>query len=71
MYHILYNIAKHNLQVGYWFDLSAVFSRLLFTVFLSLMCDGFQVFIQALLEQIVFNIKLLLSSDVHRIYTQI
>lgn len=46
-------------------------TQVLFTVFLSLMCDRFQVFIQALFEQIVFDVQLLLASDVHCVYTQI
>lgn len=43
----------------------------LFTVFLRFLRDGFQVFIQTLFEQIVLNVQLLLTGDVHCVYAQI
>lgn len=40
-------------------------------MFLCFRGDGFEIFIQPLFEQIVFNIQLLLAGHVHRIYTEI
>lgn len=46
-------------------------SESMFTVFLCLDRDRFEVFVQTLFEQIVLNVQLLLTSYVHRIYTEI
>lgn len=43
----------------------------MFTMFLRLVGDGFEVYVQPLFEQIVFNVQLLLTGHVHRIYTEI
>lgn len=43
----------------------------MFTVFLCLDRDRFEVFVQTLFEQIVFNVQLLLTGYVHRVYTEI
>lgn len=42
-----------------------------FTVLFCLLGDRFELFIQPLFEQIVFNVQLLLTSHVHCIYTKI
>lgn len=46
-------------------------SESMFTVFLCLDRDRFEVFVQTLFEQIVFNVQLLLTGYVHRVYTEI
>lgn len=40
-------------------------------MFICLLGDRLEVFVQPLFEQIVFNVQLLLASHVHRIYTEI
>lgn len=42
-----------------------------FTVFFCLLRDGFEVFVQPLFVQIVFNVQLLLTSHIHRIDAEI
>ena len=41
------------------------------TVFLCLRGDGFEVFVQTALEEVVLYIQLLLPSNIHRIYTEV
>lgn len=65
---LLYWVAQYEEWLQLWMDAYVVS---MFTVFLRLHSDGFQVFIQTLFEQIVFNIQLLFTGYVHRIYTQV